>query len=120
MVKDTKETGSISDGYHTFDELYYHRTALFASLISLLPYHQTFKSKLHYDGTMYDGFFIAGILTNEGWATYHCENKWWPLFKCRELTHAPKWDKSTPSDNIHWIMDEFLPKQEVCGETYED
>lgn len=107
-----------SDGFHTFDELYYHRTALFACLISTCQDKtKTFKSHKHHTGDMYDGYFIAGIKTSEGWCTYHCQEKWWPLFDCPELEYAPEWDKSTPSDSIHRLMHEYLPKQEVNGES---
>lgn len=111
--------GSMSDGYHTFDELYYHRTALFACLVSIQPRQMAFKSRVHADGTMYPGYFIAGIYTSRGWCTYHVEDKWWPLFDCSELIKAPEWDGHTPSDAIHRLMHDMLPKQEVSGEVGE-
>lgn len=116
MSETTEVTGSTSDGYHTFDELYYHRTALFACLVSRLPYHQAFKSWRHSDGSMYDRYFIAGIYTKRGWCTYHCKAEWWPLFDCPEVPSAPVWDGHTPSDAIHRLMSEFLPEQIVNGE----
>lgn len=112
-------SGDTSDGYHTFDELYYHRTALFACLVSMQSRQMAFKSWKHSDGTMYEGMFIAGIYTSRGWCTYHCEAKWWPLFDCSEREFAPEWDGHTPSDAIHRLMDDFLPKQEVRGEVAE-
>ena len=112
-------SGDTSDGYHTFDELYYHRTALFACLVSMQPRQMAFKSWKHSDGTMYEGMFIAGIYTSGGWCTYHCEAKWWPLFDCSEREFAPEWDGHTPSDAIHRLMHDMLPKQEVSGEVSE-
>lgn len=112
-------SGDTSDGYHTFDELYYHRTALFACLVALQPRQMAFKSWKHADGTMYDGMFIAGIFTSGGWCTYHCEAKWWPLFDCHEREFAPEWDGHTPSDAIHRLMSDFLPSQDVGGEVSE-
>lgn len=112
-------SGDTSDGYHTFDELYYHRTALFACLVALQPRQMAFKSWKHTDGTMYDGMFIAGIYTSGGWCTYHCEAKWWPLFDCHEREFAPEWDGHTPSDAIHRLMSDFLPSQDVGGEVSE-
>lgn len=109
-------SGDTSDGYHTFDELYYHRTALFACLVSMQPRQMAFKSWKHADGAMYDGMFIAGIYTSKGWCTYHCEAEWWPLFDCSEREFAPEWDGHTPSDAIHRLMHDMLPKQEVSGE----
>lgn len=111
--------GDTSDGYHTFNELYYHRTALFACLVALQPRQMAFKSWKHSDGTMYEGMFIAGIYTSGGWCTYHCEAKWWPLFDCYEREFAPEWDGHTPSDAIHRLMSDFLPNQDVGGEVSE-
>ena len=111
--------GSTSDGYHTFDELYYHRTALFACLVALQPRQMAFKSWKHSDGSMYEGMFIAGIYTSRGWCTYHCDARWWPLFDCYEREFAPEWDGHTLSDAIHRLMADFLPDQEVRGEVGE-
>lgn len=111
--------GQTSDGYHTFDELYYHRTALFACLVATQPRQMAFKSWKHADGTMYEGMFIAGIYTSRGWCTYHCEAKWWQLFDCSEREFAPEWDGHTPSDAIHRLMHDLLPEQEVSGEVEE-
>ena len=41
--------GSTSDGYHTFDELYYHRTVLFAVICNTYC-DKAWKSWLHADG----------------------------------------------------------------------
>lgn len=62
--------GNTSDGYHTFDELYYHRMILF-SVICNQNKRNSWKSKLHSDGTMYDNYFICGIETPSGMYTYH-------------------------------------------------
>lgn len=89
--------GNVSDGYHTFNELYKHRTILF-SVICNTHKAISWKSKLHHDGTMYDGMFIVGIDTPDGTCTYHCENKFWDLFHVKELDNAPEWDRHTPDD----------------------
>ena len=92
-----KATGETSDGYHTFNELYRHRTELFAALCNLFP-GRAWKSTKHFDGTMEKGWFIAGIDTPEGQTTYHCRGDSWNLFRVRELETAPKWDGHTPED----------------------
>ena len=91
--------GETSDGYHTFNELYYHRAVLFSVIVRDHPDH-AWKSKKHHDGTMYDGMFIVGIDTPEGQATYHYDNIYWNIFKCKELERAPKWDGHTSDDAI--------------------
>lgn len=87
----------ISDGYHTFDELYYHRMILF-SIICNQNKEKAWKSKLHHDGTMFDGNFIVGITTNQGNYSYHYNLKYWEEFKVKELDKAPEYDGHKPSD----------------------
>lgn len=98
-VEITHIDGNTSDGYHTFNELYHHRTVLFAVIVAYCQ-NMAWKSKLHSDGTMYDGMFIAGIDTPAGPATYHCDNSYWDMFKCKELDKAPEWDGHTPDQAI--------------------
>lgn len=93
-------TGETSDGYHTFNELYHHRAILFSVIVRD---HQelAWKSKLHHDGTMYDGMFIVGIDTPNGQATYHYDiDPYWEMFECKELDRAPEWDGHTSDDAI--------------------
>lgn len=95
-----EEYGKVSDGYHTFDELYHHRAILFAVICNNNP-ELAWKSKLHDTGDMYDGMFIVGIDTPKGQATYHYDIKpYWNIFNVKELDHAPKWDGHTPNDAI--------------------
>ena len=89
--------GSTSDGYHTFDELYEHRTVLF-SVICNSHTDLAWKSRHHHDGTMFDDMFIVGIKTPAGQCTYHCENQYWDLFRVPELERAPEFDGHTPED----------------------
>lgn len=95
--------GDVSDGYHTFNELYHHRAVLFSVICNLMP-EKAWKSKQHDTGDMYDGMFIAGIETPEGQATYHYDiDPYWDMFRVKELERAPKWDGHTPSDAIERI-----------------
>lgn len=89
--------GDISDGYHTFDELYYHRMVLF-SIICNSHKEYAWKSWKHSDGTMYDDYFIVGITTEEGDYTYHYHKDNWNIFNVKELNNAPKWDGHEPKD----------------------
>lgn len=57
--------GNTSDGYHTFDELYHHRAVLFSVIVENFA-TRAWKSKLHADGTMYEGMFNVGIETPDG------------------------------------------------------
>lgn len=95
--------GETSDGYHTFNELYHHRAVLFSVIVATFG-ERAWKSKLHADGTMYDGMFIVGIETPDGQATYHYDiDPYWNLFRCTELGRAPEWDGHTPNQAIERI-----------------
>lgn len=124
LVPKAKAPGDTSDGCHTFDELYEHRTGLLAALCNTLTkifpigyndHRRLFKSRLHHDGEMYDGFFIVGI-NCEGdlsepakWATWHCEDRWWHAFAIPELDRAPEWDGHTPADALARLLWSFTP-----------
>lgn len=96
-------TGSTSDGYHTFDELYHHRAVLFSVIVAMFR-GRSWKSLHHHDGTMYDGMFIVGIDTLAGPATYHYDvEPYWDMVPCRVLDRAPEWDGHTPDDAIERI-----------------
>lgn len=101
LILEGKEKGfstkGISDKWHTFDELYYHRMILTLCLAKLLPNH-SWKSKLHHDGTMFDDSFIVGFNTPEGQYSYHYNLKYWDMFDIKELEHAPEYDGHKPKD----------------------
>ena len=96
-------TGEISDGYHTFNELYHHRAVLFSVIVKAFP-DMAWKSRQHHDGSMYDGMFIVGIETPDGSATYHYDLKpYWDMFRCKEIERAPEWDGHTADAAIERI-----------------
>ena len=95
--------GNTSDGYHTFNELYHHRAVLFSVIVENFA-TRAWKSKLHADGTMYEGMYIVGIETPDGQATYHYDvEPYWHLFRCKEVDRAPEWDGHTPDQAIERI-----------------
>ena len=101
----TPNIDNVSDGYHTFGELYHHRSILFAFLCRE-KYDRSWWSTLHDDGTMYDGMFIAGItLDGDTSIEYHMDNKYRKLFegKVTHLPKAPAWNGKSPSIEISEI-----------------
>ena len=86
----------ISDGYHTFGDLYKHRTYLLALAMIHLPY--AWKARKHEDGTMFHGMFVVGFPTPNGMVTYHCDNEYWNDFKVPEIPHAPHFDGYSDAD----------------------
>lgn len=102
---------NVSDGYHTMSELYEHRHALFAALCNVLAqskpsdkHWRVWKSKLHYDGTMYDGWFIAGITGNHGDMTYHIPLEWWDKFRVQAIEKAPEFKGYTSKDVMERLL----------------
>lgn len=88
----------MSDGYHTFADLYAQRLVLSAALAKNNPH--AWKSKRHEDGSVpfSGGWFIMGFDTDEGCYTYHYELKDWDLFQCKELDKGKPWDGHTSKD----------------------
>lgn len=101
-------TGEISDGYHTFNELYEHRHALFIRLCHVLDRCSTktssrvWKSRAHADGSMLPGWFIMGIDDQPGeQISYHLpERLWSDAWFAKPLDRAPEWDGHTSADVV--------------------
>ena len=91
------DTNSISDGQHTFGQLYDHRAKLFALFVNSHP-DFAWKSKKHADGTMYDNYFIVGVSGTKGDYSYHYSMDYWDLFKCAPVEYAPVYDGHQPDD----------------------
>ena len=91
--------GEMSDGYHTFNGLYYQRMVLFAALVNAHN-DRAWKSWKHEDDEpcFGGGWFIVGIDTPQGSYTYHYEDKYWNWFECEELPVAKHWDGHTEED----------------------
>lgn len=111
-VLDKKEipTDQISDGYHTFDELYEHRTALFCLVCkwSIEHGHFFWMSDKHSDGTMFNNMFVAGIQTTTKTMTYHIEMEYWDKFVkagAEVLANAPEWDGHTSQDVVNSLFE---------------
>jgi len=102
LIKITKaDTNKISDGYHTFGELYEHRIELWIALLNDIQ-TDCWKSKKHSDGTEWKGWFIAGINEEKGTQmTYHLPIKYWSkLWGAETRSKAPEYDGHTPNDVI--------------------
>lgn len=101
------EVGEVSDGYHTFNELYRHRHSLFLALMKTSP-ARSWISELHYDGGKYDAWFVAGMDLPTGQVTYHLPITFWLMAtrtgaEVRE--RAPQWDGHTAVDVENRIQD---------------
>ena len=95
------DIGDVSDGFHTYNQLYHQRAILFATIVNQNA-DKAWKSFKHEDGQYCfdsDGeWFIVGVDTPEGSYTYHYEKKYWDMFKCKELPCGKHWDGHTEED----------------------
>ena len=94
------DMGEVSDGYHTFNELYYYRMLYNAAFFNLLPRDLVHKSKRHHTGEecFGGGWFIVMANLPTGQISNHYELKDWDLFKVPEKEFADKWDGHTPQE----------------------
>ena len=104
-----EDKGNISDGYHTFTELYEHRHLLF---IALMHSHSniSWRANNHSDGTMYSGWFVAGMHLPTGDISYHLPISMWERLDhslIKTTNKAPIWDGHNATDVLirltHWI-----------------
>jgi hypothetical protein len=111
IKKNGIDTNKVSDGYHTFGELYDHRIGLFIMLCKFMQLfdeeYDIWKSKLHHDGVGYDGWFIMGIGQQKGGQiSYHLPlSVWDETHFVTELETAPEWDGHTSADVLKRIKD---------------
>ncbi len=116
----------ISDGYHTFDELYEFRMLYNAAFFNQLaradaieneyntevPRYEVHKSWRHNDGEecFGGGWFIVVAQLPTGQITNHYKAEHWDLFKVPERDRAVKWDGHTPQDVIKRLS-EYLQNE---------
>lgn len=98
------DVGNISDGYHTFNELYAHRVRLFSTLMRAYP-NKSWWSRKHFTGEQWEGWIIAGIDTPSGPVTYHLpDSEIEHLGGIMELPLGKEWDGHTPADVLERLL----------------
>lgn len=101
------DTNKISDGYHTFEQLYEHRIELYIALCKDNPLY-SWKSRVHSDGSRWDGWFILGMGRGKDQITYHLPEKYWKrLRQIPTKDKAPAWDGHTPDDVIKRLQKQW-------------
>jgi hypothetical protein len=92
----------ISDGHHTFGELYEHRMLYHAAFVKLAPAeYESHKSRNHNDGgPCFGGKFFVVSSRVPGLVTNHYKLEHWDLFDIpAEPNELWEFDGSTPQDS---------------------
>lgn len=98
------DIGEVSDGYHTFNELYRYRMLYNAAFFNLLARNgqvEVCKSRKHSDGEKCfgsDDWFIVMAILPTGQVSNHYESKYWDLFDVPERETAFEYDGHTPNE----------------------
>jgi len=100
LQQEQTDMGEVSDGYHTFNELYCYRMLYNAAFFNLLPRGWVHKSKRHHTGEecFGGGWFIVMANLPTGQISNHYELKDWDLFQVPEKEFADEWDGHTPQE----------------------
>lgn len=101
-VQTKTDIGEISDGYHTFNELYHYRALLHAAWLNSERFLKQHKSRKHSDGKFCfdaDGeWFVVVVELPTGQFTNHYHADYWDLFQIPEQETADEWDGHTPKE----------------------
>lgn len=117
------DKGEISDGYHTFNELYEHRITLYIALCKMQARQwavnndrrewsdeespaKVWMTEKHSDETSFDGWFVLGINREKGkQITYHLPMSKWDecMIFAKILEKAPDFDGHTSNDVLERI-----------------
>ena len=116
--------GELTDGYHTFNELYEFRkvynAALFNEWVDIKTFNKdgswcskydVHKSWKHYDGELCfgGGWFIVSAMLPTGLISNHYEAKDWNLFKVPEVEKALfEYDGHTAQDVLQRLKDLYV------------
>ncbi len=112
----SKKLQDLSDGYHTFQDMYDERAVLFLSLCKLIKEnsymsHRLFlwKSRKESIGRKIEGYFLVGITNSDGsMISYHLENKWWDKTSdFLELQEAPQYDWDDSYSSLQLLEEWF-------------
>ena len=118
LQQEQTDMGEVSDGYHTFNELYYYRMLYNAAFFNLLPKEWVHKSKRHHTGEecFGGGWFIVMANLPTGQISNHYELKDWDLFQVPEKEFADEWDGHTPqevAERLHKYLMQEQPEVEL-------
>lgn len=97
------DSSEVSDGYHTFAELYNHRCLLWMNLL-IAHKDKAFKTHLDDEGSKMEGWFIAGMNTPYGQITYHLPEGLWQFLDIPEVDCNADYDGHSSSDTLEILL----------------
>lgn len=113
---DSEKREQVSDGYHTFKELYDHRIRLWIEYCKLFEFSgciqrhglHSWITTVHSDGSSWDGWFLLGLGTEKGQQmTYHLPMPYW--MECTKFANiidkAPEFDGHTSADVLERLKE---------------
>jgi len=112
QLKKRDDIGKVSDGYHTFKELYDHRIILFLSLVDMYldeALVDAVWSDTHHDGEKLDGWLIVSVDLglDFGQVSYHMPEDYRYILEASHIDFvdkAPKWDGHTSEDVLNKLV----------------
>lgn len=116
------EMSKVSDGYHTFEELYEYRMLYnaHAALGWLAAGVPVVRSRRHHDGEpCFDGtyFIVVATLPKAGQLSNHYKLDYWSLFAgIPEVPVAPEWDGHTPQQAAQRLAEGLAWAQHELGD----
>ena len=105
--REYRNIGEVSDGYHTFNDLYYYQMLYNAAFFKTLPAeyhpHKSFKhynEKMEIEECFGGGWFIVMAQLPTGQISNHYDIKYWDLFCLPEQDCCDLWDGHTPKESF--------------------
>lgn len=119
-LEDGTHTKDISDGYHTFGELYRHRHALFVSLLRMYSAltiaaevdNQAWWTREHHPDNqpMFEDMILVGLEFELGSVQYHLPVDYISSVDrfAKELPHGPFYDGTTDPDAVVGVLEKYI------------
>jgi hypothetical protein len=97
------DAGQVSDGYHTFNELYEHRCLVFLLLCERVG---AVSWRPHYEG--WDAVYLYLTLNPKSQISYHVPVKYRPAYEHYPKASEGEWDGHTSEDVVTRMQHELL------------
>ena len=101
-----EDRSQISDGYHTFEELYEHRNLLFLCLCRALSHRLDFYKAFDFET---DGWFIVYLVFSDGsQISYHLPERYWNLLIDVDIVIKDEMFDGHSSEDVINRLERFL------------